>query len=69
MTDRRKPGPAARFDSETRRRRRSEQNTRSTLIARRISDYVAEHHPKIFQKAKEEAETAVLATRPPLPGD
>lgn len=66
---RRKPGPEARFDPDTARARRYEQNYRGQLMAREIMSYLAMRHPKIFREAKAHAEAYVTSKRGPLPGD
>jgi hypothetical protein len=66
---RRKPGPEPRFDPDTARARRYEQNYRGQLIAREIMSYLEVRHPRIFREAKAHAEEFITTQRGPLPGD
>lgn len=65
----RKPGPEARFDPDTAKARRYEQNYRGQLLAQEIKAYLEQNHPKVFQKAREHAEQVIAVRRGPLPGD
>jgi hypothetical protein len=62
-------GRPRRFDLETRRRRRYEQNYRKRLIDAAQVEILAERNPKIHNQTRALAERQVAAKRGPLPGD
>jgi hypothetical protein len=60
--------PSTAMDPETAKRRRSAQQSRYQRGHRYISEWLLEHHPKIYRQALAAAEER-LAALGPLPGD
>ena len=63
------PRSTRRFDLETRKRRRYEQNYRKRLIDAAQAEILAQRNPKIYHQTRALAEQQVAAVRGPLPGD